>query len=156
MDATDLARSLLDEVPAHASFGIEVVRAVDGCAEVALLTLPAMTNVIGSLHSSGLIALADAAGLAAIIAASQDEEQYRGVLPLGASAALDFRSPARGRLVARCELGSQGAAAVRQLLIGATERVRISTTADIRDEAGVLTCRGTFSWSIRRLAAADA
>jgi hypothetical protein len=36
----------------------------DGAAEVAVDVLPELFNVIGSMHSSGLIALVDAAGLA--------------------------------------------------------------------------------------------
>ena len=104
MDVTTLARTLLEPVPAHAAAGLEVVRAADGAAEVALLTQPTLTNVIGSLHSGGLITLADAAGLAAIIAACESEDEMRGVLPLGAAAALEFRAPARGRLTASCRL----------------------------------------------------
>ena len=64
--------------------GIEVLHAADGVGVVALVTSDAVTNVIGSLHSSGLTALADAAGLAAVIAASE----VGGRLPR--------RHPARG------------------------------------------------------------
>ncbi len=97
MDVTVLARSLLEPVPAHATAGLEVLRAADGSAEVALSTPLTLTNVIGSLHSSGLITLADAAGLAAIIAACETEDEMRGVLPLGAAATLEFRRrPAAG------------------------------------------------------------
>ena len=99
MDVTVLARSLLEPVPAHATAGLEVLRAADGSAEVALRTPLRLTNVIGSLHSSGLITLADAAGLAAIIAACETEDEMRGVLPLGAVATLEFRR-LRGGLVA--------------------------------------------------------
>ncbi len=95
MDVTVLARSLLEPVPAHATAGLEVLRAADGSAEVALRTPLRLTNVIGSLHSSGLITLADAAGLAAIIAACETEDEMRGVLPLGAVATFEFgRLPA--------------------------------------------------------------
>jgi acyl-coenzyme A thioesterase PaaI-like protein len=104
MDVTALARSLLGPVPAHGTAGVEVLRAAGGAAEVALLTQPALTSVIGSLHSSGLITLADVAGLAAIIAACEAEDEMRGVLPLGAAATLEFRAPAHGRLVASCRL----------------------------------------------------
>lgn len=54
MDATQLAAELLEPIPAHRTFGLRVVRAVEACAEVALTVHPALTNVIGSLHSSGL------------------------------------------------------------------------------------------------------
>jgi hypothetical protein len=36
------------------------------------------------------------------------------------------------------------------VLAGRRDRVRITTVADITDEAGTLACRGTFEWSIRR------
>ena len=93
MDVTVLARSLLEPIPAHRTAGLEVLRAADGVAEVSLLTPPGLTNVIDSLHSSGLITLADAAGLAAIIAACEAEDEFRGVVPLGATATLEFRAP---------------------------------------------------------------
>jgi acyl-coenzyme A thioesterase PaaI-like protein len=150
MDATALARSLLEPIPAHRTAGIEVRRAADGASEVVLATPPAMTNVIGSLHSSGLIALVDAAGLAAIIAACETEDAFNGVVPLGAAASLDFYAPARGRLVATCELGQDARLALRPVLSGTNDRARITTTADVVDAGGVLVCRGTFKWSVRR------
>ena len=61
MDVTTLARTLIEPVPAHAAAGLEVLRAADGAAQVTLAVQPTLTNVIGSLHSSGLITLADAA-----------------------------------------------------------------------------------------------
>jgi acyl-coenzyme A thioesterase PaaI-like protein len=114
MDVTALARSLLGPVPAHGTAGLEVLRAAGGAAEVALLTQPALTSVIGSLHSSGLITLADVAGLAAIIAACEAEDEIRGVLPLGAAATLEFRAPRprpAGRLLPPRRDGAGGAAA---------------------------------------------
>ena len=150
MDVTALARSLLEPIPAHRSLGIEVLRAADGAAEIALDVPPAMTNVIGSLHSSGLIALIDAAGLAAIIAGCETGTGFDGVVPLGAAASLEFRAPARGRLVASCQLDHDARLALRPVLSAAKDRARFSTTADVVDEAGTLVCRGTFDWSVRR------
>jgi acyl-coenzyme A thioesterase PaaI-like protein len=154
MDVTALARSLLEPIPAHHTAGIEVLRAVDGASEVVLVTAPAMANVIGSLHSNGLITLIDAAGLAAIIAASEVEDDFQGVVPLGAAASLEFRAPARGRLVATCHLSQEARLALRPVLSGEGEQARVTTVADVVDEAGVLVCRGTFEWSIRRRSAA--
>jgi uncharacterized protein (TIGR00369 family) len=151
MDVTALARSLLEPIPAHRTAGIEVLRAKDGSAEVALETPPELTNVIGSLHSSGLVALVDATGLAAIIAACDSEDEFRGVLPLGAAASLDFRAPARGRLVASCQLSQDVQVALRPVLSGTADRARVSTVADIVDAAGALVCRGSFDWSVRRV-----
>jgi acyl-coenzyme A thioesterase PaaI-like protein len=150
MDLTALARSLFEPIPAHRTFGIEVLHAAGAAAQVVLVTAPAMTNVIGSLHSSGLIALADAAGLAAIIATCETTDEARGVLPLGAAAALEFRAPARGRLVASCRLDHETRRALRPVLSAQHDRARITTVADIADETGVLACRGKFEWSIRR------
>ena len=151
MDATELARSLLEPIPANRLLGIEVLRAADGIGEVALVTTGAMTNVIGALHSSGLIALADAAGLAAVIAASEAADSFRGIVPLGAEATLEFRVPARGRLVASCTLDPAARQALAPVLSGRCDRVKIATVADITDAAGTIACRGTFEWSIRRI-----
>src|SRR5262249_43796467 len=74
-DLTALARALIEPVPAPRTAGIAVLRAVDGAAEVALDPPPELANVIGSLHSSGLITLVDAAGLAAIVAAGESEDE---------------------------------------------------------------------------------
>jgi hypothetical protein len=40
--------------------------------------------------------------------------------------------------------------ALRPVLSGTQKRARISTMADITDEAHALVCQGTFDWSIRR------
>jgi acyl-coenzyme A thioesterase PaaI-like protein len=150
MDVTSLARSLIEPIPAHRTAGIQVMSAVDGTAAVALSTPPAMLNVIGSLHSSGLMALVDTAGLAAIIAACDTEDEFRGVTPLGAAASLEFHAPARGRLVAHCRLEPDARQALRPVLAGESDRARITTVAEVVDAAGVLACRGTFDWSVRR------
>ncbi|MCZ4095214.1 DUF4442 domain-containing protein [Streptomyces sp. So13.3] len=150
MDVTTLARALLEPIPAHRAAGLEVLRAADGAAEVAMVTLPEMTSVIGSLHSSGLITLVDAAGLAAIIAACEAADDFQHVVPLGATASLDFRAPARGKLLASCRLDAEARRVLRPVLSGKATRARITTVADVTDAAGTLVCRGTFSWSIRR------
>ncbi|MET7617777.1 DUF4442 domain-containing protein [Streptomyces sp. NPDC005408] len=150
MDVTPLARSLLDPIPAHRTAGIEVLRAADGAAEVALSTPEALTNVIGSLHSSGLITLIDAAGLAAMIGAVEDEKEFHGIVPLGAVATMEFLAPARGRLVASCRLTEQALRALRPVLAGAALRARLSTHTEVVDSTGVLVCRGGFDWSVRR------
>ncbi|MCZ4508275.1 DUF4442 domain-containing protein [Streptomyces sp. ActVer] len=152
MDMTPLARSLLEPIPAHRTAGVEVLRAADGLAEIAADTPEALTNVIGSLHSSGLVALVDAAGLGAIIAAAARPEDFQGVVPLGAAASLEFLAPARGRLVATCRLTDEARRALRPLLDGQTDRARFSTGAEVTDAEGTLVCRGTFDWSVRRTA----
>ncbi len=152
MDLTALARSLLEPVPAHRSLGIEVLHAGDGRGEVSLVTPPTMTNVIGSLHSSGLIALVDAAGLAAIIGACDGEHDFAGIVPLGAVASLEFRAPARGRLVASCRLDPNARRVLQTVLAGTDDRCRVTTLADVVDDSNALVCCGTFDWSVRRLA----
>lgn len=152
MDMTALARTLLDPIQAHRTAGIEVISAADGAAEIALETPRALTNVIGSLHSSGLITLVDAAGLGAILAASADAADFEGVVPLGRSASLEFLAPARGRLVARCRLSEEALGVLRPLLRGETDRARFATHAEITDATGTPVCRGGFDWSVRRMA----
>ncbi|MET0451631.1 MAG: DUF4442 domain-containing protein [Mycobacterium sp.] len=147
---TRVARQLLEPIPAHRTAGIEVVRAADGAAEIAATTPEGLTNVIGSLHSSGLVALLDAAGLGAIIA-DNPEPDMAGILPLGWAATLEFLAPARGRLVATCRLAAQEREALAMLWSGEQERVRLSTSAEVTDAGGRLVCRGTFHWSVQRI-----
>ncbi|MBJ7329308.1 MAG: DUF4442 domain-containing protein [Solirubrobacteraceae bacterium] len=149
MNGTALAAGLLETLPANRSMGLEVVSAIDGVAEVALGPAPAFANVIGSLHASGLIALADAAGLAAIISCAEAPGQLEDILPLGKSAKLDFLAPARGRVVARCELSREERAALAPFLSGDEPRASLDTVAEIGGDGGVV-CEGRFSWRIRR------
>jgi acyl-coenzyme A thioesterase PaaI-like protein len=150
MDGTRIAAELLEPIPANRTFGITVERAVDGRAEVALEVGAEVTNVIGSPHSSGLVAMVDAAGLAALISASAEAGEMRGVTPLGRNAQLEFLAPARGRLVATCALGRGDLAAARSFLGGGRDRGSLTTAVEIVDEAGVVVCRGSFDWSLRR------
>ncbi|MFI5898199.1 PaaI family thioesterase [Actinoplanes sp. NPDC051513] len=143
MDATAVARDLLTPVPAHETTGLSVIFACDGVGVVAMDAPPSLSNVIGSLHSSGLITLIDAAGLAAIIAVHPD------IIPLGSAATLRFLAPARGRLTATCSLGTHARDQLAALAAQATDKIKIKTTADVRDEHGALVCQGTFDWSVR-------
>ncbi|MFF4505337.1 PaaI family thioesterase [Streptomyces sp. NPDC001401] len=151
MDMTALARTLLEPIPAHRTAGIEVLRAADGAAEVVLETPQELTNVIGSLHSSGLMALVDAAGLGAIIACGTRTGDLDGIVPLGTVAKLEFLAPARGRLVAACRLTDEARHALQPLLAGESEKARLSTQAEVTDAAGTPVCRGSFDWSVRRM-----
>jgi len=96
MDLTSLAAGLLEPVPANAALGIKVIRAAGGGAEVSMPEATDAANVIGSMHSSGLIALIDAAGLAAVIAMTDERAPFENVVALGANARLEFLAPARG------------------------------------------------------------
>jgi uncharacterized protein (TIGR00369 family) len=150
MDRTAPARTLLEPIPAHRTAGVEVVRAADAAAEVALRTPPELANVIGSLHSGGLVALIDATGLAAIIAAAGDDGEMEGVVPLGRSASVEFLAPARGRLLASCRLTDEARDALRPLWTRETDRARLSTEVEVVDASGAPVCRGSFDWSVRR------
>lgn len=95
-------------VPANRSFGLRVSRAVDGYGEVELPDQPSFANGIGSLHARGLVALVDAAtSLAAVTSAADTAEHLDRVVPLGASAVLMFRAPARGALRSVCRMEGQ-------------------------------------------------
>lgn len=73
-----------------------------------------------------------------------------GMLPLGATAELEFRSPARGRLLGRCALTAEQLDALRTVYTGGATRIRLTTAADVVDASGVSVCRGSFAWSIKR------
>lgn len=150
MDATRLAAGLLEPIPANKLFRLEVVRAAEARAEVCLRVTPEMTNVIGSLHSSGLIALVDATGLAAVIAAAGEERQFDGVTPLGSVAHLQFLAPATGRLRGHCELDGKDVATLQALFERRADKAQVDTAVEIVDEEATVVCRGRFTWKLRR------
>lgn len=154
MDVTGLAARLLEPIAANRSFGIRVQHAVDGAAAVELEVRPEFGNVIQSLHSSGLIALVDATGLAAVIAAVSDEPEFDGIVPLGAGAQLSFLAPARGRLRGTCRLADADRTILRSLFGGQTDRARLDTEVEVTDERDDVVCRGAFTWDLRRIAGA--
>ncbi|MDO9408120.1 DUF4442 domain-containing protein [Patulibacter sp.] len=150
MDHTDRAAALLEAVPVHRTFGLRVLEAADGRGRVDLDVAGPVTNVIGSLHSSGLITLVDAAGLAAIIGAAEAPEELDGLLPLGVVAELAFLAPARGTLVATAVLEGDDLASARAFLDGRESRGALSTTAEVRDVDDAVVSRGRFDWKLRR------
>jgi acyl-coenzyme A thioesterase PaaI-like protein len=150
MDSTDLARQLLLAVPANRRVGLEVLQAADGIGRVSVTTSDDLSGVIGSLHAGGLTALVDASGLAAILSVCATEEQARSLVPVGRSAALNFRAAGRGRLIGECVLDRDAVHALRHLLGDVGRRVALHTTSMISDESGNIVCAGTFHWSVRR------
>jgi acyl-coenzyme A thioesterase PaaI-like protein len=150
MDATTLAASLLESVPANRTFGITVESARDARAVVALDLAPELENVIGSLHASGLMALVDATGLAAMISLAEAPDQFTGIIPLATDAQLVFVAPARGRLRGHCELGPEDQAGLRELLDRGTDRTQLTSDVRILDEEGTAVCRGYMVWKLRR------
>jgi hypothetical protein len=51
--------------------------------------------------------------------------------------------------VASCQLDQDAQVALRPVSSRA-DRARVTTVAGVADAAGMLVCRGTFQWSIRR------
>lgn len=145
-----LAKGLLEDVPANRLIGIEVRSACDGASTVGMTVPPELTNVIGSLHSSGLIALADAAGLAAVLSVAAEPSQLAGISPLGSDADLTFFSPARGELSARCVLDDAAQEQVTALLTDRVSKAAFMTDAEITDSSGTVVCTGRFRWRVRR------
>ncbi len=105
-------------MPANRSFGITVENARGARATVALDLKPELENVIGSLHASGLMALVDATGLAAMISLADAPDQFTGITPLATDAQLVFIAPARGRLRGYCQLDPDDQSGLRELLDG--------------------------------------
>jgi acyl-coenzyme A thioesterase PaaI-like protein len=150
MDCTRLAARLLEPVPANRSFGLRVLRADASGAEVLLEEGAPFANVIGALHSSGLIALIDAAGLAAMIGSCHAEAEFDGLTPLGTTASVQFLAPARGPLIGRCQLEPFESCVLRDLLEGRTRKEELETSVEVVDRDGLVVCRGRFAWKLRR------
>jgi acyl-coenzyme A thioesterase PaaI-like protein len=150
LDSTRLASELLGPVPAIRSFGIEVLHAAHGSSELCMLVPDVMTGLVGSLHSSGLTALADATGHAALISAATDEAQLDDVFPLCSSARIDLIGPAYGLLVGRCSVGVDGLGALEPFYRRRRSRVQLMTDTEIFDSEETLVCRGTCVWTVSR------
>jgi acyl-coenzyme A thioesterase PaaI-like protein len=155
MDATALARRLLEPVPAHRAIGVHVLRAVDGTAAVTLTASDLPTNHVGAPHAGSLLALLDATCLAAVLAACPSEPDAVRLVPLEVSATLDFRGRAQGRLVGECTMDDAGRAALRCLLAEESDRARVGTLTEISDSTGRVVCSGTLRWNVRLLPAAS-
>ena len=147
---TELAVQLLEPIPAHRMLGLRVLRAADGVGEVEVAVTDPLTNVIGSLHSSGLTALVDAAGLAAIIGAARDAVEFAHVTPLGTTAEIEFLAPARGVLTGHCALDEAALGRLRALLDREVHKAQIITDCEVLDAEGALVCQGSFTWKLRR------
>ncbi|AFM20017.1 hypothetical protein Mycch_5334 (plasmid) [Mycolicibacterium chubuense NBB4] len=145
---TVIAQRFIEAVPANRLARVEVLRAVDGHAVVAMDTAVALTNVIGSLHSAGLAVLVDAVGLAAIVSTGA-ETDFEGIVPLSRATTLKFLEPARGRLTASCSLKDNARAMLDSLWSGANDRARFSTHVVVTNSSGALVCRGSLDWSLR-------
>jgi acyl-coenzyme A thioesterase PaaI-like protein len=150
LDSTHLATKLLGPVPANESLGIEVLHAANASAEVCMLVPPGMTNVIGSSHSSGLIALIDATGRAALIAAATDEGQLEGVMTLGSVARVEFLGQAHGLLIGRCTVEVDDLASIEAVYEWRESTVQLATAVDVFDSSETMVCRGSFIWSVTR------
>jgi acyl-coenzyme A thioesterase PaaI-like protein len=153
MDCTRLAARLLESVPANQSLGLRVLRADQTGAEVALDQVTPCSNVIGALHSSGLIALIDAAGLAAMVGICRSEAEFEGLTPLATWASVQFLAPARGPLVARCRLEPYEISTLRDLLERRVRSEELETCVDVLDRDQTVVCRGRFTWKVRRVGA---
>jgi acyl-coenzyme A thioesterase PaaI-like protein len=149
VDLTSLAVELLDRLPANRTLGVTVAEALDGVGRAVLPVSEVVCNVIGALHSSGVVALADAAALAAVLSVAPDETAARRLQPLGVQARLTFQCPVRGTAVAICHLDAEGRAALTSLHEGRHERARFTTLTTIDGDDAPRAAEGEFEWVVR-------
>jgi hypothetical protein len=127
-----------------------VLLAADGAARVAVTLPGTLPDATGSIRTGALVSALHGAGLVAILAACGRLRDAAALQPVSTSATLDFRGPAAGRLVGECTLDDEGRVALACLLTGEAGRVRLRTLTEIMDSTGLVSCSGTFRWSIRR------
>ncbi len=148
MEATALAARLLDGLPANRTLGVRVVSAVDGAGVCELAVTEPVTNVIGSLHSSGVAALVDAAALAAVLAALPSEAVALRTQPLGLRARLQFLRPVRGTATGSCQLSDEAVAALTAMVQGGGPAL-CTTVTEVRAGGVEVLARGEFDWTVR-------
>lgn len=149
MDLDSVAVDLLDRLPANRTLGLRITEVGDGIARAELPVSEPVTNVIRALHSSGVVALADAAGLAAALSVSPDEATARRLQPLGVEVRVTFHRPVRGIAVATCILDAISRAALARLFSGAEERARLTTLTTIDGDRALGAAEGEFDWVVR-------
>lgn len=154
MDSAKLAAELLDRLPANRTLGLTVTDAHDGVGRARLPVAEGVWNVIGALHSSGIVALADAAALAAVLSVAPDEELARRLQPLGTNARVEFQRPVRGVALAACKLDAEARVALETLYAGRHDRARFTTATIIDGDQAAHAAVGEFDW-IARLAGSD-
>ena len=153
VDTTGWVRGLFEDVPVHQTLGLEVVQAKLGAAEVRAEVTQPLANVVGAMHSSGVVALVDASGLAAVLSWCADPAALDGVTPLGRATSVRFHAPGRGRLSATTRLcDEQAAPAVAFFEDTSSDRARVETLTTVRDEAGLRIAEGSFVWHLARRA----
>ena len=149
MDLVSLAAELLDQLPANRTLGLTVTEVRDGVGRAMLPVSDGVRNVIGALHSSGVVALADAAALAAVLSVAPDETAARRLQPLGIEARLTFHRPLRGTALATCRLDADARAAIASLYEDRAERAQVTTLATIDGNDAPRAAEGEFDWVIR-------
>ena len=149
MDLTSLAVELLDQLPANRTLGLTVTEVRNGIGRAMLPVSDGVRNVIGALHSSGVVALADAAALAAVLSVAPDEPTARRLQPLGVKVRLTVRRPVRGMALATCRLDADDRAAIASLCEGRVERAQLTTLAVIDGDDEPAAAEGEFDWVVR-------
>jgi uncharacterized protein (TIGR00369 family) len=149
MDLTSLAVELIERLPANRTLGLTVVEAVDGVGRVEMSVSDGVRNIVGALHSSGVIALADAAALAAALSVAPGEAVARRLQPLGVEARVTFHRPVRGTAFAVCQLDAVATAALSQLIDGREPRARFKTITRIDGDEAPEAAAGEFAWVVR-------
>ena len=124
-------------------------QACDGRGVAGLAVSEPVHNVIGSLHSSGVVALADAAALAAVLSTAPDEATARRLQPLGVQAEVVFHRPARGVAEAVCRLDSVAEQALADMYAGNRHQIRVNTRIEIGTSANAVAAEAVFTWAIR-------
>ncbi|HEY6794197.1 MAG TPA: hypothetical protein VI248_05905 [Kineosporiaceae bacterium] len=149
MDVTALAEHLLDTDAGAPGPRLQVLHAVDAVARVALTLPDNPADPAGCLRTGALVSLLHGAGMAAILAAGTSGGHAARMMPVGTSVTVDFRALAEGRLVGECCLDDDDRVALRSLLSGEIERVRLRTLTEVVDSTGLVAGSGTFRWSVR-------
>jgi acyl-coenzyme A thioesterase PaaI-like protein len=96
-----------------------------------------------------VVALADAAALAAILSVAPGETAARRLQPLGVQARLTFQRPVRGTALATCYLDADGKTALANLYEGRHERARFTTLTTIDGDDAPRAAEGEFEWVLR-------
>ena len=145
MDYEAIAKGMSAAVPFIRHLNLEITRIEPGASTVVLPDRPELSNHVGIQHAGALFSVAEAASGAAFVGAFA--ERMGDIVPLAASAEINYEKLAQGPIEANAELGIDQAQALATL--DSAGRVEFPCEIVLSDSAGKQVATATVGWHVR-------
>jgi acyl-coenzyme A thioesterase PaaI-like protein len=132
-------------IPFNRHLGLEIVELGPGAATVRLPDEEVLLNHVGSQHAAGLFAVAEAASGGAFVGTFA--ERLAELIPLAASAEIEYTKLAKGPIDARAELNG-GEDLLAQL--DAEGKISFPVEVTLTNADGETVAAATVHWHVRK------